>query len=155
MPIGSPAKIRRAHASDVPAIVKLLADDFLGAQREDLGEPLNPRYQAAFDAIEIDPNQLLAVVEIEDEIVGCLQITFIPGLSRLGVWRGLIESVRIARQARGSGIGRTMIQWAIEQCRQRGCGLVQLTTDKSRTDTLRFYQSLGFVDSHEGLKLAL
>lgn len=155
MPVQSPAIIRRAHPSDVLAIVRLLADDFLGAQREDPSEPLNPRYQTAFDAIENDPNQLLAVVELDNEIIGCLQLSFIPGLSRLGAWRGQIESVRIASHIRGSGIGRTMILWAIEQCRERGCGLVQLTTDKSRNDTLRFYQSLGFVDSHEGLKLPL
>ncbi|WP_273792799.1 GNAT family N-acetyltransferase [Brucella anthropi] len=147
--------IREAALADVAAIVAMLADDALGAQREDTGFPLRESYQSAFAAIDADPNQLLAVVEDGDEIIGCMQISFIPGLSRMGMWRGQIESVRIASHIRGSGIGRQMIVWAIEQCRERGCGLVQLTTDKSRSDALRFYQSLGFTDSHEGLKLSL
>lgn len=147
--------IREAALADVAAIVVMLADDALGAQREDTGFPLRESYQSAFAAIDADPNQLLAVVEDGDEIIGCMQISFIPGLSRMGMWRGQIESVRIASHIRGSGIGRQMIVWAIEQCRERGCGLVQLTTDKSRSDALRFYQSLGFTDSHEGLKLSL
>lgn len=147
--------IRKAAAADVAAIVSMLADDALGARREDASLPLRDSYRNAFAAIDADPNQLLAVVEHDGEIIGCMQISFIPGLSRMGMWRGQIESVRIASQIRGGGIGRQMIGWAIEQCRERGCGLVQLTTDKSRSDALRFYQSLGFTDSHEGLKLSL
>lgn len=147
--------IRKAAAADVAAIVSMLADDALGAQREDASLPLKDSYCNAFAAIDADPNQLLAVVEHDGEIIGCMQISFIPGLSRMGMWRGQIESVRIASHIRGGGIGRQMIGWAIEQCRERGCGLVQLTTDKSRSDALRFYQSLGFTDSHEGLKLSL
>ncbi|MHC5232055.1 GNAT family N-acetyltransferase [Brucella sp. LJL56] len=147
--------IRKAAAADVAAIVSMLADDALGAQREDANLPLRDSYRNAFAAIDADPNQLLAVVEHDGEIIGCMQISFIPGLSRMGMWRGQIESVRIASHIRGGGIGRQMIGWAIEQCRERGCGLVQLTTDKSRSDALRFYQSLGFTDSHEGLKLSL
>ena len=147
--------IRKAAATDVAAIVSMLADDALGAQRENASLPLRDSYRNAFAAIDADPNQLLAVVEHDGEIIGCMQISFIPGLSRMGMWRGQIESVRIASHIRGGGIGRQMIGWAIEQCRERGCGLVQLTTDKSRSDALRFYQSLGFTDSHEGLKLSL
>ncbi|WP_176036068.1 GNAT family N-acetyltransferase [Brucella tritici] len=147
--------IRKAAAADVAAIVSMLADDALGAQREDASLPLRDSYRNAFAAIDADPNQLLAVVEHDGEIIGCMQISFIPGLSRMGMWRGQIESVRIASHIRGGGIGRQMIGWAIEQCRERGCGLVQLTTDKSRSDALRFYQSLGFSDSHDGLKLSL
>lgn len=147
--------IRKAAAADVAAIVAMLADDALGAQREDASPPLRDSYRSAFAAIDADPNQLLAVVEHDGEIIGCMQISFIPGLSRMGMWRGQIESVRIASHIRGGGVGRQMIVWAIEQCRERGCGLVQLTTDKSRSDALRFYQSLGFTDSHEGLKLSL
>jgi len=147
--------IRKAVAADVAAIVAMLADDALGAKREDASVPLRDSYRNAFAAIDADRNQLLAVVEQESEIIGCMQISFIPGLSRMGMWRGQIESVRIASHIRGGGIGRRMIEWAIEQCRERGCGLVQLTTDKSRSDALRFYQSLGFTDSHEGLKLSL
>ncbi|KAB2673383.1 GNAT family N-acetyltransferase [Brucella tritici] len=147
--------IRKAAATDVAAIVSMLADDALGAQREDASLPLRDSYRNAFAAIDADPNQLLAVVEHDGEIIGCMQISFIPGLSRMGMWRGQIESVRIASHIRGGGIGRQMIGWAIEQCCERGCGLVQLATDKSRSDALRFYQSLGFTDSHEGLKLSL
>ena len=146
---------RPATAADLPGIVAMLADDQLGSQREDASIPLNSRYTDAFAAIDTDPNQFLAVVEIEGQLAGCLQLTFVPGLSRLGMWRGQIESVRIAADQRGAGLGRKMFEWAIEQCRERGCELVQLTTDKTRPDALRFYESLGFVASHEGMKLSL
>jgi ribosomal protein S18 acetylase RimI-like enzyme len=146
---------RRATAEDLPAIVALLADDALGSGREDPGPPLNPAYAEAFAAIDRDPNQLLAVTVEDGAVTGCLQLSFIPGLSRLGLWRGQIESVRIAAARRGSGLGRAMFDWAIAECRRRGCGLVQLTTDKARPDALRFYEKLGFVASHEGLKLTL
>jgi len=146
---------RRATERALEDIVALLADDELGRKREDPDPPLNPRYIDAFAAIDADRNQYLAVVEEGGEIVGCLQLTFIPGLSRLGAWRGLIESVRIASSRRGSGLGRRMFEWAIEECRRRRCEIVQLTTDKSRTEAKRFYEGLGFVASHEGMKLAL
>jgi GNAT superfamily N-acetyltransferase len=94
-------------------------------------------------------------MEIEGEIIGCFQLSFIPGLSRAGLWRGQIESVRIAAGRRGAGLGRHMLEWAIAECRRRGCGLIQLATDKTRADALRFYKSLGFIPSHEGLKLIL
>lgn len=146
---------RRARIADVAPIVAMLADDQLGQQREDLSEPLATFYVEAFQAIEADPNQLLAVAEIDGEVAGCLQITFIPGLSRRGMWRGQIEAVRIASSRRGTGLGGKLIGWAIAECTARGCGLVQLTTDKSRSDAHRFYESLGFVASHEGMKLNL
>ena len=148
-------EFRRATAADLPKIIALLVDDELGAQREAPGPPPSPRYEAAFAAIDGDPNQVLAVVEDGGAVIGCLQLSFIPGLSRIGMWRGQIESVRIASTRRGGGLGRLMFEWAIEECRTRGCGLVQLTTDKTRPDALRFYGSLGFVASHEGLKLSL
>lgn len=132
----------------------MLADDPLGQSREDPGHPPNPAYQSAFQAIMADANQLLAVAD-DAGVVGCMQISFIPGLSRLGMWRGQIESVRIAASHRGAGLGRAFFEWAIERCRDRGCGLVQLTTDRTRPDALGFYQSLGFADSHLGMKLAL
>lgn len=147
--------MRRATFQDLPAIVALLADDVLGKAREDSGSPLNQRYVDAFAAIERDANQLLAVMDEDGAVIGCLQLSFIPGLSRLGQWRGQIESVRIATAQRNRGLGRIMFDWAIAECRRRGCALVQLATDKSRPDALRFYQSLGFVASHEGMKLAL
>jgi ribosomal protein S18 acetylase RimI-like enzyme len=108
----------------------------------------------AFAAIERDANQMMVVVEQADAVVGCLQLSFIPGLSRLGAWRGQIESVRIASSRRGGGLGRTMFEWAIAQCCERGCELVQLTTDKARPDARRFYESLGFQATHEGMKLS-
>lgn len=148
-------QFRRATIADLPEIVKLLVDDELGRQREELGPPPSPKYEQAFIAINSDPNQFLAVAEQGGVLVGCLQLSFIPGLSRVGLWRGQIESVRIASSRRGSGLGRTLIEWAIQECRNRGCGLVQLTTDKARPDALRFYESLGFSASHIGLKLTL
>lgn len=133
----------------------MLADDDLGSTREDVSDPLNPRYVDAFEAMERDPNQMMAVFEQDGAVVGCLQLSFIPGLSYVGLWRGQIESVRIAKSARGGGLGRQMIEWAIEECRERGCGLVQLAAHKSRTDAHRFYGTLGFEATHEGLKLTL
>jgi GNAT superfamily N-acetyltransferase len=146
---------RAATGEDLPAIIALLMDDSLGKLREDLGTPLNPAYLAAFEAIDRDPNQLLAVADKAGEVVGCLQLSFLPGLSRLGMWRGQIEGVRVASSQRGAGIGKAMMQWAIEECRGRNCGLVQLTTDKRRADAHRFYEALGFKASHEGMKLSL
>ena len=151
----SNVRFRQARAADLAAIVAMLADDALGRGREDASDPPNPAYVAAFEAIERDPNQLLAVGEHDGAVIACLQLTFIPGLSRLGQWRGQIESVRVCANARGSGIGRALFDWAIDTCRQRGCDLVQLTSDKTRADALEFYDSLGFVASHEGLKLSL
>ncbi len=147
--------IRRARADDLPAIVALLADDALGATREDASIPLDPRYGQAFQAIDRDPNQLLAVVDRGGAVVGCMQLTFLPGLSRRGAWRGQIEGVRVAAGERGAGIGATMMAWAVEASRARGCTLLQLTTDKSRTDAHRFSERLGFHASHEGMKLVL
>ena len=146
---------RPSVESDLPAIVEMLADDELGHEREDPTIPLNPKYLESFAAIDRDPNQALVMVEDNGAPVGCLQLTFVPGLSRLGMWRGQIESVRIAAGNRGRGLGRRMIEWAIAECRERGCGLVQLTTDKNRTEACKFYKALGFQASHEGMKLKL
>lgn len=147
---------RLARLSDLAAIVRLLADDDLGGGREIVADPIDTRYLSAFAAIEADANQLLAVaVDAAGEVVGCLQLSFIPGLSRTGMWRGQIESVRVARELRGSGLGAQFIEWAIAQCVERGCGLVQLTSDKTRKDSIRFYEKLGFVASHEGMKRSL
>jgi GNAT superfamily N-acetyltransferase len=150
-----PPHIRPATAEDLPAIVRLLADDDLGRSREDARTPLDPRYLTAFAAIDRDPNQQLVVAELDGRVVGCLQLTLIPGLSRLGMWRGQIESVRVASSERGHGLGRFMFEWAISECRDRGCGLVQLTTDKARAEARSFYEGLGFEASHEGMKLKL
>lgn len=147
--------LRRATEADLPAIVALLADDPLGAAREDASLPLDRAYAKAFAAIDADPNQLLAVADADGQILGCLQITFLPGLSRKGAWRGQIESVRVAQAARGIGLGKTIFEWAIETCRAQGCSLVQLTSDTGRPDAHRFYEALGFVGSHTGFKLTL
>jgi GNAT superfamily N-acetyltransferase len=146
---------RRATEADLPAIIAMLADDPLGAGREDARLPLAPGYLSAFAAIAADPNQLLAVAGPDGALVGTLQIAFLPGLSHKGAWRGQIEAVRIAAGQRGSGLGRLFIAWAIGECRARGCRLVQLTTDKSRLDAHRFYERLGFKATHEGYKLSL
>ncbi len=146
---------RRATAGDVPAIVRLLADDPLGAKRERFATPLPESYLHAFEAIDADPNNELVVACQGTEVVGVLQLTFIPYLTYQGGWRALIEAVRIDSKHRSQGLGRTMFQWAIERSRERGCHLVQLTTDKSRADAKRFYESLGFAASHEGMKLFL
>ncbi len=144
---------RKATRSDLPAIVRLLAEDSLGRSREIAGDHLDPRYEEAFAAIDGDGNQLLSVaVNEEGQVVGCLQLSFIPGLSRTGMWRGQIESVRVAADARGAGLGSQFIEWAVLKAAERGCGLVQLTSDKRRADAIRFYERLGFVASHEGLK---
>jgi len=151
----SEISFRRAEESDLPAIVALLADDLLGQQREQPGLPLASAYKDAFAAIEADPNQLLVVMTEGSRIVGTLQLSFIPGLSRRGAWRGQIESVRIATDRRRSELGRRMFEWAIAECRARGCSLVQLTTDRNRPDAHRFYERLGFTASHLGYKLAI
>jgi GNAT superfamily N-acetyltransferase len=143
---------RRATGADLPAIIQMIADDQIGQKREDASVPLNPAYLAAFAAIDRDDNQFLAVAERDGQVIGCLQLTFIPGISRMGMWRGNIESVRVAKSLRGQGIGRAFFEWAIETCRQRGCKLVQLTMDKSRKDASRFYQSRGLTPSHQRIK---
>jgi GNAT superfamily N-acetyltransferase len=146
---------RAAIRGELPAIVAMLADDALGATREKLASPLPAEYYAAFDAIERDPNNELIVADLNGKAVGVLQLTYLPGISRLGSWRALIEGVRVDASMRSAGLGRKLIACAVERARSRGCRLVQLTSDKSRPDAIRFYESLGFVASHEGFKLAL
>ncbi|MDO0926883.1 GNAT family N-acetyltransferase [Streptomyces sp. TG1A-8] len=145
--------IRRATADDLPAIVAMLADDPLGAQRES-PDDLAP-YLAALDRLEADPHQHLVVAVREDRVIGTLQLTVIPGLSHRGATRAVIEAVRIHADERGGGLGGRLIEWAIDTSRELGCRLVQLTSDKSRVDAHRFYERLGFTASHEGFKLRL
>ncbi|MDT7920575.1 MAG: GNAT family N-acetyltransferase [Meiothermus sp.] len=135
--------IRRARRDDLPEIVRPL-----GRTREALPE----RY---YQAIEADPHQFLAVVEQAGRIVGTFQLSLIPGMSLQGAWRAQIEAVRIDHSLRNQGLGRAVMGCAIEQARRRGCTLVELTTHKSRRDAHRFYQRLGFISSHEGMKLKL
>jgi len=146
---------RQAKRADLERIVQLLADDPLGSRREMFTLPLSRSYERAFEAIAEDGNNELIVAEQAGVVVGVLQITFIPYLTHLGSWRALIEGVRVAAEVRSSGVGGRLFSWAISRASERGCRLVQLTSDKARPDAIRFYQSLGFVASHEGLKLEL
>jgi GNAT superfamily N-acetyltransferase len=147
------AVFRAARRADVPAIVAMLADDFLGAGREEA--EIDDAYWAAFDAIDADSRNRLIVAEADGQIVGTLQLTLLPGLSRHGMLRAQIEAVRVAAPVRGQGLGRAMLGWAIGEARRAGCGMVQLTSNKRREDAIRFYKSLGFESSSEGLKLPL
>jgi len=154
---GRAVTLRTAVRDDVPALVALLADDDLGRDRETTrahGGELAP-YLRAFDLLDADPGQLLVVAALDGEVVGTLQLSVIPGLSRGGALRAQLEAVRIAGGHRGTGLGTALIRWAVGEARRRGCALVQLTTDKRRTDAHRFYGRLGFRASHEGLKLDL
>ena len=146
---------RDATEGDLPAIVALLAEDTLGEKREDASLPLDRGYYAAFAAIKSDPNQRMIVAVQGDAVVGCLQLTFIPGIAFKGAWRGQIEAVRVASQLRGQGIGEALIGHAVGQCRAAGCRLAQWTSHKSRTDAHRFYERLGWTRSHDGFKLKL
>jgi GNAT superfamily N-acetyltransferase len=145
--------LREATADDVPALVALLADDPLGSTRE--SADLAP-YREAFAAVDADPAHLLVVAEDGDgTVVGTLQLSFLPGLSRGGALRAQVEGVRVAAAARGKGLGEAMLRWVAEESRRRGAALVQLTTDTRRHDAHRFYERLGYVPSHVGMKLEL
>jgi GNAT superfamily N-acetyltransferase len=178
-----PAEVtfRPATATDLPAILALLADDDIARDRgtyptaltptatptsrttqrttesttEPTGEPITRGLLAAFAAIDADPRNELVVADEAGAVVGTCQLTFIPGLSRGGAERMTIEAVRIRPDRRGAGIGRRMVAYALHRAKERGCALAQLTTDKRRSDAHRFYESLGFVASHEGMKLTL
>ena len=146
---------REAEKGELHKLVSLLADDDLGTSREDPSSPLNQSYGDAFDSISRDPNNELIVVESTGNIVGMLQLTFIPSLTHTGSWRCLIEGVRVASSQRGKSLGSQLIEWAIRRAKEKHCRLVQLTSDKQRPDAIRFYESLGFKATHEGLKLKL
>jgi ribosomal protein S18 acetylase RimI-like enzyme len=148
-------EIRPATRADVPAIVRMLADDHLGSQRELAVEPLPEDYYQAFNAITADLNQMLLVSTLNGRVVGTLQLTFTPSLSYRGGWRATIESVRTDSSLRGQGLGTALVRYAIDAARGRGCTLVQLSTHHSRTDAQRFYERLGFYAGHVGMKLSL
>lgn len=143
--------IRRATSADLPALIALYADDDLGKSRETRFP--DERYTTAFQAIDSDPNHILAVGELNGEIVTTLLLSFLPGLSRHGAWRAQIEAMRVLRDMRGHGIGKQMLDWAIEESRMRQCDLVQLTSDNRRPDAHRFYERAGFEQTHLGFKL--
>lgn len=148
--------LRRAVSQDISAIVELLAADELGATRDGVAaeEDLEP-YLRAFDAIDADPAHLLVVAVDDEQVLATMQLTFLPGLARRGARRAQLEAVRVRQDYRSLGLGAALVRWAIAEARRRQCALVQLTTDNSRADAHRFYQRLGFVASHQGLKLAL
>lgn len=149
-------KFRRAERKDVVAIVEMIADDKLGKLRERFEDPLPDSYVRAFNRIDSDPNQELVVVEDEEgKVIGTLQLSYITYLTYQGGTRAQIEAVRIHKDQRGAGLGERMFRWAIGRAQARGAHVVQLTTDKKRPEALRFYEKLGFVASHEGMKLHL
>ena len=150
--LGGGVVLRRANAPDLPAVVALLTDDPLGATRE--AADLAP-YERALAAVDAEPAHLLVVAEDGGTVVGTLQLSFLPGLSRGGALRAQVEGVRVAAAARGRGLGAALLGWAADEARRRGAALVQLTTDKRRTDAHRFYERLGYAASHEGMKLEL
>ncbi len=146
-------QFRFAERNDISSIVSMLADDSLGAAREAANSVAQGAYSKAFDEMEAQGiNKYLLAINTEDKILGCLQITIIPGLSRGGMKRALLEGIRVTKSARGQGIGRKLMDEAHAVARRHDCGLVQLTTDRSRTEALRFYEDLGYENSHHGLK---
>ena len=146
--------LREARRDDIKRIVEMLDDDPLASGREKLGGDM-VAYHAAFDAIATDPNNTLYVWDEDGVAMGCLQLTFIPGMSYQGSWTAQVEGVRVDRSMRGEGIGEEMMKFVIAKSRERGCKQLQLKTDKRRFDAHRFYERLGFVMSHEGMKFAL
>jgi GNAT superfamily N-acetyltransferase len=147
--------MRKAARQDVTEIVRLLSDDPLGSQREHYAAQIPDSYYQAFEAIDRDPNQELIVAELNGKVVGTFQLTYLMYLSYQGRKRMQIEAVRVDAPYRGQGLGAQMMAWAIERARQQSCYLIQLTSHKSRADAHRFYQRLGFRNSHEGMKLYL
>ena len=146
---------RRATGADLPSIVRMLADDELGSQRERVENPLPESYNAAFEQINSDPNHELIVAERDGHVIGTLHLMFLPSVSFQGGLRAQVESVRVDKRFQSQGIGSEMMKWAMERARQRGAHVVQLTTHRSRVDAHRFYERLGFQGSHLGMKLSL
>ncbi len=146
---------RHATPADLPFLVNLIVVDNVGPSVDAGQDPNGAEYRAALAAIDADPNNELYIAELDGEAVGTFQLTFMPGLMRRGMWRGTVESVHIAPQHRDKGLGSRMMAFAHERCEARGCGMVQLTSNKARTDAHRFYRRLGYAQSHEGFKLFL
>ena len=147
-----PVLLRKATRADVPAVVHLFADDELSTGNDGVDGGLQP-YLGAFDVIDADPAHLLVVADAAGEVVGTLQLSLLPTLARRGALRAHLEGVHVRSDVRGGGLGAAMVRWAVEEARRRGCALVQLTSQKRRTDAHRFYLRLGFTDSHEGFTL--
>ena len=153
---GNEIIIREAKKQDVLEIVRLLANDVLGSQRERLEDPLPNQYYEAFDNIIKDPNQeLMVVIDDDQQVIGTFQLSFIQYLTYQGGIRAQIEAVRVREDQRGKGVGEKMFQWAIRRAKDRRAHILQLTTDKERPEALRFYEKLGLIASHEGMKMHL
>ena len=148
-----PLEIRLATRQDVPSIVQMLQRDSVSTHSDETGT-LEQQLKA-FDEISSHPDNELIVATLGDEIVGTLQLTFIPGMSYQGAWRALVEAVRVRDDIRNQRIGTRMMEWVIQRARDRQCRLVQLTTNQVRVDAQRFYLRLGFSPSHVGMKLML
>lgn len=146
---------RLAKKEDLLAIIRMLADDSLGSSREKVGDEVPDKYIQAFERICADPNQELTIVEMNGEAVATFQLSFIPGLTYQGGIRAQVEAVRTHSNYRGQGIGTKVFAYIINRAKEKGCHMVQLTTDKQRPDAIRFYETLGFTASHEGMKLKL
>jgi GNAT superfamily N-acetyltransferase len=148
--------VRRAVAADVPRVVELLQQLSMdGGLREDLGPPLPQRYYDAFATIDADPSNDLLVADVEGKVVGTFQLTIIPSMRRGGIRTAMVEAVVVDARVRGHGMGEAMMQWAIDEAKRRGCGMLHLTSNKARTDAHRFYERLGFQKTHEGLRMSL
>ena len=143
---------RHATPEDLPFIVGLIVEDAVVATNDSVADARQPDYDNALKAIDADPNQEMFVAEDAGKPIGCFQLSYLPGLMRRGMWRGMIEVVHVSQNERNHGYGSEMMRWALERCRERGCGMVQLTSNKKRTDAHRFYERLGFSRSHEGFK---
>lgn len=148
-------RFRLAKREDLPSIVRLLADDDLGSQRERYEHPLPNEYYSAFEQIERDPNHELIVAEWNGEVIGTLHLMFLPSISFQGGLRAQIESVRVDKQFQNQGIGSAMMNWSMQRARQRGAHVVQLMTHKTREEAHRFYERLGFKGTHLGMKQSL
>ena len=150
-----PLTYRAARPHDLPYLIGLIVEDSVVATNDDPADAMHADYTAAIAAIDASPNEELFVVELDGQPVGCFQLSYMPGLMRRGMWRGQIELVHVEAGRRSQGLGGEMMRWAIERCRERGCGMVQLTSNKKRLAAHRFYERLGFAKSHEGFKLYL
>jgi GNAT superfamily N-acetyltransferase len=150
-----PLTFRNARPDDLRFILELIVEDSVISTGDNPADAGHADYANALAAIDADPNEEMLVVENDGERVGCFQLSYLPGLMRRGMWRGQIEVVHVGDAWQNRGFGSEMMRWAVERCRQRGCGLVQLTSNKKRPDAHRFYERLGFLRSHEGFKIYL
>jgi len=147
-----PLTYRAAKPEDLPFIVGLIVEDSVVATDDNPADAMHPDYTKALAAMDADPNQEMFVVEDNGQAIGCFQLSYLPGLMRRGMWRGQIEVVHVSEALRNRGYGSQMMRWALRRCREKGCGMVQLTSNKKRLDAHRFYVRLGFQQSHEGFK---